>query len=234
MKFTTPIPESESSAALAILPKILEINEPVVPLLQYAPAIAVYPAYYHEGLSGARSDCFVRRSVADRLVEAAGLLPTDHHLVILDGWRPLEVQQSLYDRLKSQLLAQGWTEGEAFYEELHRFVARPSHNPERPPRHLTGGAVDLTIAGPNGWLDMGTPFDDFTDRAHTRFFEIHLPRDDQERQIQRNRRLLYHIMIQAGFTNYSDEWWHFDYGNQAWAATCGHDHAFYGGILQVN
>lgn len=29
-----------------------------------------------------------------------------------------------------------------------------------------------------------------------------------------NRKILYDAMIIAGFTNYPEEWWHFDFGNQ--------------------
>ncbi|MCG4287414.1 D-alanyl-D-alanine dipeptidase, partial [Lactobacillaceae bacterium KNUT 0156] len=43
-----------------------------------------------------------------------------------------------------------------------------------------------------------------------------------------NRRLLYHVMTQAGFTNYIEEWWHFDYGNQNWATVSKRDFAVYG------
>ena len=35
--------------------------------------------------------------------------------------------------------------------------------------------------------------------------------------MRRNRRLLHHAMRQAGFTHYSAEWWHFDYGDGPWA-----------------
>ncbi|MED4779254.1 M15 family metallopeptidase [Brevibacillus choshinensis] len=229
MTIASPIPAQPNLPES--LPGIWETNEPLIPLKQYAPVIEVYPAYYHDGLPGSRPDCLVRQSVAERLLHAVSVLPVDHRLVILDGWRPLEVQQSLYDRLKNQLLEQGWTESDAFYEELHRYVARPTNNPARPPRHLTGGAVDLTITGPDGWLNMGTPFDDFSERASTRFFELHEPVDDSELRIRDNRRILYHAMIHAGFTNYSDEWWHFDFGNQAWAVLTGAPTADYGGIL---
>lgn len=230
MNFAAPIPAQ--AAGSDSFPPILESKEPLVPLKQYAPALEVYPAYHHAGLPSARPDCLVRQSVAQRLLLASSLLPADQHLVLLDGWRPLEVQQALYDQFKNHLLGQGWTENEAFYQELHRFVARPSSNPARPPRHLTGGAVDLTIAGPHGWLDMGTPFDDFSERAATRFFEATEPVNESERKARDNRRMLYHAMLQAGFTNYSDEWWHYDYGNQAWAALTGARTAIYGGILQ--
>ena len=46
-----------------------------------------------------------------------------------------------------------------------------------------------------------------------------------------NRRLLFNAMVDQGFTNYSEEWWHFDYGNQFWALING-VHAIYGSTRQ--
>ncbi|MGG1658811.1 M15 family metallopeptidase [Brevibacillus sp. NRS-1366] len=214
-----------------LLPPIAENHEPLVSLKQYSPQIEVYPVYYHEGLLGAMKDCLLRLGVAQRLKEASLLLPAGFRLVILDGYRPISVQQALYDRQKERLLSQGWIENDDMYAELHRFVARPSSDPAKPSRHLTGGAVDLTIAGPDGWLQMGAAFDDFSDLACTRYFEEISPILPEEQKFRDHRRLLYHVMAQVGFTNYSDEWWHFDYGNQAWAVITGNEAACYGGIL---
>lgn len=41
------------------------------------------------------------------------------------------------------------------------------------------------------------------------------------------RRLLYHTMLAAGFINYSEEWWHYSYGDRLWARTFGKT-PFYG------
>lgn len=229
MTWNSPIPVQEATPLL--VPTIVENHEPLISLKQYSPVIEVYPAYYQDGLSGAVDDCLLRVGAAQRLKEATGLLPPGFRLVILDGYRPIAVQQALYDRQKAHLLKQGWLENEDMYTELHRFVARPSTNPAKPPRHLTGGAVDLTIAGPDGWLPMGTPFDDFTDQACTRYFEEFSLLRPEEQVFRDHRRLLYHVMTQVGFTNYADEWWHFDYGNQAWAELTGKEAAFYGGVL---
>jgi D-alanyl-D-alanine dipeptidase len=212
-------------------PSIEECGEPLVSLQQYSPRMEICPYYYHRKLAGSLSECLVREGVAKRLARAAGNLPRGYTLVILDGWRPLSVQQALYDQFKSTLLAQGWQEGKDLDAELGKYVAKPSFHPDRPPRHLTGGAVDLTISGPDGWLDMGTPFDDFTERARTSYFEEAETADQHTIHIRANRRLLYQLMTEAGFTNYPEEWWHYDYGNQAWAAETGQPAARYGGVL---
>ena len=79
----------------------------------------------------------------------------------------------------------------------------------------------------NNDLNMGTVFDDFRPIAQTRYFET--VDDGFSQTVLENRRLLYHMMVRAGFTNYSSEWWHFDYGNQFWA-TYSNTVAIYGGI----
>ena len=48
-----------------------------------------------------------------------------------------------------------------------------------------------------------------------------------------NRRMLYNVMIEAGFTNFPAEWWHFDYGDEKWGLFT--DNApIYGGVLDTD
>jgi D-alanyl-D-alanine dipeptidase len=68
-------------------------------------------------------------------------------------------------------------------------------------------------------LDMGTVFDEVSPRTVTAYYE-QVPSaqlDVAERQRMENRRLLYHVMVKAGFSSYEEEWWHFSYGDQFWA-----------------
>lgn len=82
-----------------------------------------------------------------------------------------------------------------------------------PPVHTTGGAVDLTILDNYGReLDMGSFFDEFTDRTYTAYYE-----NEKNVLVKNNRRLLYNIMTTVGFTNLPSEWWHYDYGDRFWA-----------------
>ncbi len=117
-----------------------------------------------------------------------------------------------------------------------QFVSLPSLKETCPSPHLTGGSVDLTICdeGRNP-IWMGTTFDDFTELAHTRYFEDKLARGEhltaEETVALNNRRMLYWTMKATGFTNYSCEWWHYDYGNQFWGVVEGKP-AIYG--LSIN
>ena len=94
------------------------------------------------------------------------------------------------------------------------FVSPPLWDKTAGPVHTTGGAIDLTIVDKNGnELDMGTGFDCFKDTANTNYFEL----NNINEEVKNNRRLLYTVMTEAGFTNLPTEWWHFDYGNKFWA-----------------
>ena len=88
----------------------------------------------------------------------------------------------------------------------------------RPAVHSTGGAVDLTIVGPDGeTLEMGTGFDEFNDATWTYAFEPDSGTGLVNDEARDNRRLLYNVMTEVGFTNLPSEWWHFDYGDGMWA-----------------
>jgi len=115
------------------------------------------------------------------------------------------------------------------------FVSLPSHDPKLPAPHNTGGAVDLTLVDEFGReLPMGTAFDEFNVRSFTDHFEggrddvskiddlqtsgTPMPFSQEEcKEFDRNRRLLRQVLEEVGFVNYPEEWWHFSYGDQAWA-----------------
>jgi zinc D-Ala-D-Ala dipeptidase len=71
-------------------------------------------------------------------------------------------------------------------------------------KHVQGLAIDLTLCDLGGeQLDMGTDFDDFTDKAWSDCSDI-------TAQQRTNRLLLAKIMDKAGFVQLPTEWWHFD------------------------
>ena len=96
---------------------------------------------------------------------------------------------------------------------IRKFVSEPIEEKDVPPVHTTGGAVDVTILDSNGnELEMGSGFDEFSDRTYTAYYE-----NSKDERIRKNRRLLYGVMTKAGFSNLPSEWWHYDYGNRFWA-----------------
>lgn len=215
---------------------IFESNEKIVALSTFYPQrIIVKPAYFEATIRGALPECYVRESVAERLVRAMRLLPSPLHFIIWDAWRPVEVQKSLYEIYQSSLAHQhpDWNEDQ-LSRETSRYVSLPSISPTCPSPHATGGAVDISIADVFGQpVEMGTPFDSFGEKARTRYFEDMLMEgaklSDREYEALSNRRLLFHALTSAGFTNYHEEWWHYDYGGQFWARIMGQD-AIYGPI----
>ncbi len=78
-------------------------------------------------------------------------------------------------------------------------------------------------------LGMGTVFDGVHPATATLFYEELDPAllDDRARASRDNRRILWSVMIAAGFSNYGEEWWHFDVGNQFHMARTG-ERAAYG------
>ena len=103
---------------------------------------------------------------------------------------------------------------------------------DAPSPHATGGAVDLTLRWRGGdALWMGSLFDDASPIAHLAHFETLQPQwSFSAEEARANRRLLYWLMVEAGFATNPNEWWHFSYGDQMWAQATGADAALYGGI----
>ena len=168
-----------------------------------------------------KDTCYIRESVTKRLCKAQRFLPKDYHLMIWEGHRPLKVQKNMYSDLYNKLKNKhpNCTK-EKLKQETDKFVAPI----EIVPPHSTGGAVDLTIIGPNGkQLDMGTKLDTFTKKSHTYSKEI-------SKQTMTNRKLLIKVMTKAGFINYPIEWWHWSYGDRYWAAVLKKKYSIYNGI----
>ena len=172
--------------------------------------------YPSMGMKNAVKECFVRRGTLKRLNRAASLLPKGYSLVIFDAWRPFLLQQELYDYYAESIIAYYHLESEnenLQKEIINKYVLPPIRSHESPPVHTTGGAVDLSLMDDEGnMLDMGTAFDCFGTEAATDYYELHSINDT----IRNNRRLLYNVMVSAGFTNLPSEWWHYDYGDRFW------------------
>ena len=213
-----------------------ECGEPLVALSssKYA-CILTSPEYFQKKIPGAVEKIYLRESVAHKLVAVAEDLPDKYCLLVWDGWRPLAVQQALFDAYFQVVRAQYPTLPE---QEVCRrtevYVSLPNQSAFCPSPHYTGGAIDLTLADTAGnALFMGTEFDASDATARTRFLEERRAQGERlseaEEMALRHRRLLYHSMLAHGFTNYAEEWWHFDYGNQFWG-TITRQSAFYGPV----
>ncbi len=200
---------------------IKEINEPLVDLDDYD--FVLESSYYNQGLSQDKK-LYLRKGVVDKLVEIQTKL-SDYKFKIWDGCRSRDVQNNIYQKFWTELKMKHpeWDD-DRLKHEVGVFVTDPSKS-ERIPPHATGGAVDLTLVDSQGnELDMGTDFDFFGPEAASLYYESH---SDNE-TVKANRKLLRESMIAAGFRSDTDEWWHFDYGNQIWAAELNKPCAIYG------
>lgn len=215
---------------------IVDCGERLISLRAVHPCILVSPQYFQRRIPGAVDDCLAREGTARKLAQVAAGLSGGLRLLVWDVWRSREVQTWLFEDYRAVLKRQYPRLSDSELDEKTiPFVSKPSTDPSAPSPHNTGGAVDLTLSDASGLpLLMGTEFDEFTDRAVTAYYEI-LTADralsPDEQTFVKNRRILSGAMHQAGFVNYSGEWWHFDYGDQWWANATGQPHAFYGPIL---
>ena len=190
---------------------------------------------YWAAAAGAIDALLVRKSVGTRLnMVNARLAGAGLKLFLYDAWRPRAVQAYFHDVwMPAELRKRKPELSEAeIAAEVSRYWAAPSETPLRPAPHATGGAVDLTIVWQDGApLWMGSLFDDATALANTDRFEG----DDanwsfSNDEARANRRLLYWLMLEAGFANHPDEWWHYSFGDQMWAVRTGQAAAYYGAI----
>ena len=134
----------------------------------------------------------LRPDAAAALARVAGRLATSGYgLLVWDAYRPLRATLAMVEYAETtgnEWLLDGW-------------VARRSN-------HNKGNTVDLTVVrlDTGAELDMGTPFDHFGDESRTA---------NASGQVAANRRILLDAMRAEGFTNYSQEWWHYTHATDA-------------------
>lgn len=127
--------------------------------------------------------CFLHKNAMPLLEKSIILADQQgYKLKIFDAFRPKEAAQALWDFFPNPM-----------------YVA----NPQKGSHHTRGVAVDLTLVDKenNRELDMGTPFDDFTEQSHHSTI--------MTKEIAHNRYILLGIMMSAGWDFYNNEWWHY-------------------------
>lgn len=191
--------------------------------------IKVRPMYYELGFSP-YPEVYGRRIVLEKILSALENIPKKYGVTIWDVYRPRAVQNILFDRMRCTIkkMNPALTDEQNLIE-TQKYIAPPSQVGDAYcPPHLSGGAVDLTLhdCATGKELDMGTEFDDCTQRAHRDYFEKINDLDKQSRQIREHRRTLKCAMESADFRSYQHEWWHFDYGNILWQKATGRQALF--------
>ena len=202
---------------------IAESDEPLA-IIPNNDNLKQLPIYFSHDVPYAMDTCVARQSVIQKLQQATDLLPDNLGIIVLDAWRSRSVQQGVRDEIGNVIKIENPHLSPLEQEALLSKFAAPV-SPDFISPHLTGGSVDITLfeIETGDWLDMGGDFDEPTERSYTNFYE------DYPKHIAcNNRRLLYSVMTQVGFTNLPTEWWHFDYGNTLWAHYKKQAHAIYG------
>ena len=146
-------------------------------------------------------DCaWLHRHAAEGLEKAVAWLALERPgvgMLVLDALRPQRVQEQLWEALQGT--------------DLLSYLA----NPVRGSIHSFGMAVDITLVDSQGCqFDMGTPFDDLSERSHPALEDAMRARGELSETQVDNRQLLRDAMRAGGFSGINSEWWHFDCGNR--------------------
>lgn len=188
--------------------KIIDNGEKLVEIINKD--IILEPIYFKKKFKGSIEKMYLRERVIKILNSISNeLIKHNLNIIVFDAYRTIELQTFLAEQ-NTIALEEG-------------FISPLNNLDKFTPPHMTGGAIDLAICKDKKLLNFGTKFDDFTSKANTMYYK------GINSEIHSNRMMLVEIMQKYGFTNYSMEWWHFDYGNQFWASVKNTD-AFYGNI----
>ncbi|MGQ3891252.1 M15 family metallopeptidase [Legionella sp. CNM-4043-24] len=184
------------------------------------PRIKVEPMYFKSGFSPC-AQVFGRKAVLTRLLKALAFLPDHYGFLVWDVYRSRRVQANLFNwmRVEVQNRYPHLSDTEN-YAETQKYMSAPSRvGEDYCPPHLSGGAIDLTLydTRTDTGLEMGTVFDDCTERAHSDYFDTKAALLPEELRIREARQILRAAMENVGFTAYQYEWWHFDTGNIFWS-----------------
>lgn len=177
---------ASDAAAESLLVDVRSLEPAILVDLRYATPHnftgAVLPGYN-------AAKALLRREAAQALARVEARLRSEGlGLRIWDAYRPVRATRAMV----------AWAERTGRTDLLDQeYIARRS-------RHNLGVAVDLTLVdlATGRELDLGTPFDTFSEAAHTA---------NAQGRVLRDRQILVRAMESEGFQNYEKEWWHFSY-----------------------
>ena len=228
MKIWNEIPIKDNKDKLIAIPSFFKFISP-------------HP-YYELGAPYNKNDGIwkLREEVVRRLIKANEYLKlrnNSFYLLIYDSWRPIEVQEFMFNRafgleckrLDIDASVKDIKRYPQIQKKVEKFWAYPSFDERFPPPHSTGGALDITFADKNGnIMDMGSEIDQMDEKSKPDFYKN---TDNEEAIIWNYRRnLLKEIMVEFEFVQHPNEWWHFSYGDQLWAWKSKKANAIYGKI----
>ena len=188
-------------------------------LADYVPHIVQEIRYYStynfigERIDGYEEPCALLTAEAARALKAVSgeAFVQGYRLKVFDAYRPAcAVKQFVLWGIEDQDIRMK----PYFYPELKKqelfskgYIAKQSS-------HSRGSTIDLTLLDMQTGreLDMGGPFDLFSEVSHPDYRGI------TEEQYE-NRMLLQRLMLRGGFKPISCEWWHFTLKNEPYPDT---------------
>jgi len=139
---------------------------------------------------------FLHKDAAGKFKEAGALLKKERpgwSFVVFDALRPRSVQWIMWDKVKDT--------------PQRKYVANAAVGSA----HNYGMALDLSLLDEKGKeLDMGTPYDSFSDVSEPRLEKKFLKEGKLTKEQLANRLVLRKVMEKAGFLQLSHEWWHYN------------------------
>ena len=166
-----------------------------------------------ERIDGYEEPCAILTKEAARALKGVSneLFVQGYRLKVFDAYRPAcAVKQFIFWGIEDQDIRMK----PYFYPELEKqelfvkgYIAKRSS-------HSRGSTVDLTLLDMKTGkeVDMGSPFDLFSERSHPDYPGV------TPEQFE-NRRILQRAMIRGGFAPLDCEWWHFTLENEPWPDT---------------
>lgn len=146
----------------------------------------------------AEARCFLRASVAEKMVRAQAWLDAHHPglvLVFKDCYRPDRVQYVMWDAVKGT--------------PKSAYVMNPKTR--QGSIHSYGAAVDITLGtATEAEVDMGTPHDFLGKLAEPRHEAALLKEGKLKAEQVERRHILRNALRAGGMRSIPNEWWHFD------------------------
>ena len=190
-----------------------------VVLADYVPHIVQEIRYYStynfigERIDGYEEPCALLTQEAARALKSVSgeMIVQGYRLKVYDAYRPAcAVKQFVLWGIEDpDIRMKPYFYPELEKQELFRkgYIAKQSS-------HSRGSAVDLTLLDMKTGkeLDMGSPFDLFSEQSHPDYRGI---TDEQ----YENRMLLQSVMVRNGFQPIDCEWWHFSLQNEPYPDT---------------
>ncbi len=220
---------------------IQECGEPLIAIPLDKFSVETPPPYEKLGANyGDKSPYFLRQGVLEALIKAQNYLDTlkkGWKIKVFDAYRPLQVQQFMVDYTFDLLLTEKGLKldtlsletKQKIWDEVYKFWAIPSDNPNTPPPHSTGAAIDVCLVNNQGRIvNMGGEIDEVSEISYPNFYAN--TNNLNEKIYHENRVLLNQVMEYAGFLRHPNEWWHFSQGDQLWAWLSNQTSARYGRV----